>query len=240
MLSAVESSVGVVLFCGGVVKTTEFMEGLSSAGRIGLPLVLAGLVALSLVACAPRKQVYIPPEWLVAAHPKSGSESFPTSDAKPSDEVRVESPPEEPILEPPPTFEERDIVVAPVTPSTPEPKKQEEPPEPQQVASMHLVDVAKVALAQGNADQAISQLEQAIQVDVYNGEAFFLLSKAWRRKNYGNKALEFAKKAELLLQDDSGKLREVYLYEADLYKDAGNTTQRDVYLRKAAELAERQ
>jgi len=101
---------------------------------------------------------------------------------------------------------------------------------------MHLVDQARVALAQNKADQAISLLEQAVQVDVYNGDAFLQLSRAWRIKRSREKALEFAKKAEILFQDQPPKLKEVYLLQADLYKDAGDHKRSQIYLQNAESL----
>ena len=86
---------------------------------------------------------------------------------------------------------------------------------------MHLVDQAKMALSQGKPDAAIPLLEQAIQIDAYNGEAFFGLARAWRMKGSRNKAQEFAQKAELLLQDQPSELKEVYSFQADLFKELG-------------------
>ena len=101
---------------------------------------------------------------------------------------------------------------------------------------MHLVDQAKASLAQGKADPAIPLLEKAIQVDVHNGEAFFNLAKAWRMKGSRQKALQFSQKAEVLFQDDPGKLKQVYLFEADLYKEMGDAAKTDSYRQKAAKL----
>lgn len=101
---------------------------------------------------------------------------------------------------------------------------------------MHLVDQAKASLAQGNPDAAISMLEQAIQVDVYNGEAFFALARAWRMKGSQDKALEFARKAEILFQDESSKLKDVYQFEASIYKDEGDDGKAEIYRVKASKL----
>ena len=101
---------------------------------------------------------------------------------------------------------------------------------------MHLVDQAKASLAQGKADPAIPLLEQAIQVDVHNGEAFFTLARAWRMKGARQKALQFAQKAEILSQDDPAKLKQVYLLEADLHKELGDAAKADAYRQKASKL----
>jgi hypothetical protein len=120
----------------------------------------------------------------------------------------------------------------------PQPKEPSLPPAvqqpPQHLASMHLVDQAKTALAQGKPDAAIPLLEQAIQVDVYNGDAFLGLARAWHAKGSPKKSLEFAKKAEILFQNEPGKLKEVYRLEAELYKEIGDPTKAEVYRQKAA------
>jgi tetratricopeptide (TPR) repeat protein len=120
-------------------------------------------------------------------------------------------------------------------PSQPPEKKLSQSP-PQHAASMHLVNQAKASLAQGKVDPAIPLLEQAIQVDVHNGEAFFNLAKAWRMKGSRQKALQFAQKAEVLYQNDPAKLKQVYLLEADLNKEMGNIAKSDAYRQKASKL----
>jgi tetratricopeptide (TPR) repeat protein len=104
---------------------------------------------------------------------------------------------------------------------------------PQHLASMHLVTQARAYIDQGSPDAAIPLLEQAIHVDVYNGEAFFNLARAWQMKGVKQKAIEFAKKAEILLQDDRAKLRRVYLLQADLYSETGDVRNADAYRKKA-------
>lgn len=102
---------------------------------------------------------------------------------------------------------------------------------------MHLVDQAKASLTQGKADAAIPLLEQAIQVDVHNGEAFFTLAKAWRMKGSRQKALQFAQKAgKFWLGMTRAKLKLVYLLEADLHKELGNAAKADAYRQKAQNL----
>lgn len=99
---------------------------------------------------------------------------------------------------------------------------------------MHLVEQAKASLAQGKPDVAIAVLEQAIQVDVHNGEAFLGLARAWRMKGSRNKSLEFSRKAEILFQENRGKLKEVYLFQSDLYKEMGDTAKSEQYRQKAS------
>jgi tetratricopeptide (TPR) repeat protein len=152
-------------------------------------------------------------------------------------------------MQPTPQIQERDLGVTQdrnpavrVTPGAPEPDEVLQsrggatPETPQYVASMHLVNTAKSALQQGNAEQAIAQLEQAIQVDAYNAEAFFVLAQAWQSSGDTKRALEFARKAEILYQDEPQALKRVYLLEADLLKRNGQKSEAEIYRQKAARL----
>jgi tetratricopeptide (TPR) repeat protein len=104
------------------------------------------------------------------------------------------------------------------------PKKQEAAKSPQRQASMQQVSLARGQLERGKPDTAIRTLEQAIRIDSGNGEAFILLARAWKQKGEKRKALEFAKKAELLYQKQPAKLKEVYSFESDLYRELGDST----------------
>lgn len=193
-------------------------------------LLLMGSVA----ACASPTAVYIPPEAQTTV-PKS---EVP---AQARQQSTQSIPSQTPILKAPVEIKEMDVSQSPTesnsAPSESTPANPARvPDDPQYLASMHLVDQAKASLAQGDADNAIAPLEQAIQVDVYNGEAFFGLARAWKMKGSQNKSLEFANKAEILFQDDPKKLKEVYLFKADLYKELQDTTKADYYLNKAARL----
>lgn len=203
---------------------------------IGWVFIFSVAVALT-CACTPRKMVYIPPEWRT---PPPTSQ-HPTSSEPPRAKT-VAPPPasgKSIILKPPPTFTEKDLPASPepgVAPPAARKPAPEPPPPPQHLASMHLVDQAKAALAQGKADAAISVLEQAIQVDVQNGEAFLQLARAWRMKASRNKAMEFARKAEVLFHEEKGKLKEVYLFQADLCKEMGDSGRAEQYRKKASAL----
>ncbi|NTW36702.1 MAG: hypothetical protein HGB17_11335 [Syntrophobacteraceae bacterium] len=55
-------------------------------------------------------------------------------------------------------------------------------------------------------------------------------------KGSRNKAQEFAQKAELLLQDQPSELKEVYSFQADLFKELGETRKMELYRQKASNL----
>jgi hypothetical protein len=192
---------------------------------LGLTLMLA-LILVS--GCTAKKPVYIPSEWQPPPPTQEPAAPPPLPTQAPTPKTTA-------ILKPPPLIKESDIAAPAEAPSKPPEKKPAQPP-PQHVASMHLVDQAKASLAQGKPDPAIPLLEKAIQVDVHNGEAFFNLAKAWRMKGSRQKALQFSQKAEVLFQDDHGKLKQVYLLEADLCKEMGDTAKMDSYRQKAAKL----
>ena len=89
---------------------------------------------------------------------------------------------------------------------------------------MQQVSQARGQLERKKPDAAIRTLERAIQIDARNGEAFIFLARAWKQKGEKRKALEFAKKAELLYQKQPAKLKEVYLLESDIYREMGDST----------------
>jgi hypothetical protein len=188
------------------------------------------LMALVTSACSPPKQVYIPYEWQAPPPPSSAS-SLP---APPQPQSAPQHLPQGPILKPPPSFTEQDLSSGSST--GPPPAKKQEAQSPQLLASMHLVDQAKASIAQGKVDHAITLLEKSIQVDGYNGEAFFQLAKAWRMKGSRQKSVEFFQKAEILYQDNPAKLKELYRFAAELYKDSGDAVKSDQYRQKAARL----
>jgi len=205
---------------GGRVRSGEkFRPALDrwrlSIPRTGLPrtgalcLVLFLLAGLN-VACAPRQRVVIPPDWQPRAQAPAQPKQQPAPTATAA--ARSES-----------TITEQNLPTAgPIATSGPAPERKPaaEPPEPpkspQLVASLHLVDEGNRNLAQGQVDEAIALFEQAIQVDGYNGDAFFGLANAWQRRDAPTRALEFARKAEILFQDRPSKLKKVYLLQADI------------------------
>ena len=104
---------------------------------------------------------------------------------------------------------------------------------------MQHVNQARGQLERGKPDAAIRTLEQAIRIDAGNGEAFILLARAWKQKGERRKALEFAKKAEILCQKQPAKLKEVYLLESDLYRELGDTTKAGRLRRKASRASQK-
>lgn len=185
-------------------------------------------VLLPVAACGPKKAVMIPSEW----------QRPPTSQTAPAPKATesAEAPKPAAVIKPPPMIKESDLATPSEAPAAKPVEKKPSQPQPQRVASMHLVDQAKASLAQGKPDAAIPLLEQAIQVDVHNGEAFLSLARAWRAKGSRQKALQFAQKAEILSQDDPAKLKQAYLLEADLYKELGDAARAETYRQKALKL----
>lgn len=213
---------------------------MKAIGRLGghmLSLVALVVLVLAPAGCSRHRTVYIPPEW--KGSPPQGGYAGQQGSASPSEDSS--GLPTGPVLKSGPGFKESNLPSGPEPAGSAGPAKKVEPmrPEqqpPQRLASMHLVDQGKASLAQGKPDAAIPLFEQAVQVDVHNGEAFFGLAKAWRMKGSRNKAQEFARKAEILFQDNPGKLKEVWLFLADLFKELGDTTKMEFYREKASKL----
>jgi hypothetical protein len=200
-------------------------------------LLLALVIGIALLGCE-RKQVYIPPEY--SSPPAPPSYRAPQPDVPPvqrapsvSKSPELKSQEEAAVSAPPPApevqkqFKPVEPQPAPVPAKKTQqerPKKQEAAKSPQRQASMQQVSLARGQLERGKPDTAIRTLEQAIRIDSGNGEAFILLARAWKQKGEKRKALEFAKKAELLYQKQPAKLKEVYSFESDLYRELGDST----------------
>lgn len=208
------------------------------------------LICLVFPACTlSRPPVYIPPEYSSPPPAQYSSPQAPSGQPLPSQQ-------QGPLIDRHFEFKKQDLPTAPSVqpqaqapqgqlPRTDEvqlpqpasaPSKKPETQSPQLLASMQLVNEARGPLDRGKPDLAIPVLERAIQVDVQNPEAFMLLARAWRQKGARKKALEFAKKAEILYQDDPARLGEVFRLEADLYKEAGDNANASQYRQKAAAL----
>lgn len=191
-------------------------------------------VSVLLPACAPNRPVYIPPEY---REPVPPGYSVPRTQPPPA----VEAPQQQgPIIEKTPEFRKQDIPATPSPQAQPHDQQPQQPParkqeaqSPQLIASMQLVSEARRPLDRGKPDLAIPVLERAIQADVQNAEAYMLLARAWRQKGEKRKALEFARKAEILYQDEPARLKEVLLLEADLYKEMGDNSKSGQYRKRA-------
>ncbi len=202
----------------------------------GVNLFILFALAVAFPGCAKTRTVYIPPEW--QAPPPGEAAGF---EGQPGVSDPISGPPSGAVLKPGPGFKESNLPSGQDPSAPPGAIKKAEPvtsiqEPPQRLASMHLVDQGKASLLQGKPDAAIPLFEQAIQVDVHNGEAFYGLARAWRMKGSRNKAQEFARKAEILFQDQPTKLKEVYLFQADLFGELGDTKRMESYREKASRL----
>jgi hypothetical protein len=207
------------------------------SNTLWMPLVLlAGTCAMLAGCIPPRAVVHIPQEYKVK--PAIPPTPVPSRSLETTPQAHENLPsPSGPLVTHSPAFTEKSMPLdngsVAIHPSARQEPKAPAEDQPQHLASMHLVTQAKTALHQGRPDAAIALLEQAIQVDVYNGEAFFNLARAWQMKGVKQKAIEFARKAEIIFQDDRAELRRVYLLLADLYSETGDVRNAGVYRKKA-------
>ncbi len=197
-------------------------------------MILLFLIVAGVVSGCERKQVYIPPEYCtVSAAPSAYSPPQPVVSCTQQDgpaehapQSRIE---ETHTLTPAdPAGMQKQSGAQPmlIAEETPAKKQKEEPSKsPQRQASMQQVSLARGQLERGKTDAAIRTLEKAVRIDAGNGEAFIQLARAWRQKGEKRKALEFAKKAELLCQKQPARLKEVYLLESDLYRELEESLQ---------------
>ncbi|MEJ5301717.1 MAG: tetratricopeptide repeat protein [Thermodesulforhabdaceae bacterium] len=104
---------------------------------------------------------------------------------------------------------------------------------PQVLASVRLVDDARQMRVKGKVDEAIRLLERAIEVDAYNGEAFYELALCWKAKGDIKKALSFADRSERIFAGNPEKLKKVYLLKTQLFDAAGKKEEAQKYRQKA-------
>ena len=207
----------------------------------GMLIIL--FTAIAFCGCE-RKEVLIPPEY--SSPPGSLSYTAPqpvaplvqqVPPAAQAPEVMSQQTPSSPPPAPPPAPKKSGAQPAPTAANKQYPeklKKQEASKSPQRQASMQQVSQARGQLERGKPDAAIRTLEKAVRIDARNGEAFIVLARAWKQKGEKRKALEFAKKAELLYQKQPAKLKEVFLLESDLYRELGDTSSAAQSSRKAS------
>ena len=69
-------------------------------------------------------------------------------------------------------------------------------PSPRVLASLKLTDQGRRLIEAGQADNAISVLEQAISLNPNNGQNYYYLSEAWLMKGFAAEARQFNSLAE--------------------------------------------
>ncbi len=92
---------------------------------------------------------------------------------------------------------------------------------PQHIASLKLVEQAREFALSGRVDQAIEYLERAIELDSYNGEAFYEMARCWEIKGNHEKALTFIDRSIRIFQGNPEKLKKSYMLKSAILKAAG-------------------
>jgi tetratricopeptide (TPR) repeat protein len=82
-------------------------------------------------------------------------------------------------------------------------------PSPRVQASLQLTEQGRLLIEEGQADNAIRVLEQAISLHPGNGQNYYYLAEAWLLKASFKEAQEFNRLAELQLKDDEDWMRKV-------------------------------
>ena len=75
-------------------------------------------------------------------------------------------------------------------------------PSPREKASLQLTQEGKQRLDEGNPDNAIRLLEQAVGLNPNNGQSYFYLAQAWLIKGVYSEAKEFNRLAHIYLKND--------------------------------------
>lgn len=73
---------------------------------------------------------------------------------------------------------------------------------PRAVASLRLMEQARVLLESGKVDDAITTLERAMNVNPSNGQNYYYLAEAWLKKGNPSQAREFNRLAAMYLRDE--------------------------------------
>ena len=82
-------------------------------------------------------------------------------------------------------------------------------PSPRALASLQLTEQGRQFLENGDPDDAIRMLEQALNLDPANGQNYYYLSEAWLMKGNVSQAAEFNRLAAIYLEDDDKWLYQV-------------------------------
>lgn len=94
---------------------------------------------------------------------------------------------------------------------------------PQRIASAELVDRARNLALSGQVDEALGLLERAIEIDAYNGEAFYEMARCWELKGNHNRALTFVDRAILIFEGRPERLKKAYLLKSEILMRLGRT-----------------
>jgi tetratricopeptide (TPR) repeat protein len=78
-----------------------------------------------------------------------------------------------------------------------------EKPSPRALAALQLTDQGRMFLEQGQPDDAIGVLEQALNLNPTSGMNYYYLSEAWLMKGNLPQAAEFNRLAEIYFKDDN-------------------------------------
>ncbi len=92
---------------------------------------------------------------------------------------------------------------------------------PQHLASLELVKKARDFALSGKIDTAIEYLERAIELDSYNGDAFYEMARCWEIKGDHDKALAFIDRSIRIFQGRPNQLRKSYLFKAAILRASG-------------------
>jgi len=77
-----------------------------------------------------------------------------------------------------------------------------EKPRPRALAALQLTDQGRMFLEQGQPDDAIGILEQALNLNPTSGMNYYYLAEAWLMKGNISQAAEFNRLAEIYFKDD--------------------------------------
>lgn len=93
---------------------------------------------------------------------------------------------------------------------------------PQRIASLELVERARELALSGKVDEALGLLERAIEVDAYNGDAFYEMARCWELKGNHSAALNFIDRAISIFEGRPQNVQKAYLLKAEILEQLGD------------------
>ena len=162
-------------------------------------------------ATPPPKVVTAPKPAPEPVAPPAPAPAPPAPAPVPEKTEPVKAPPE-PVAPPKQIAEPKATVPAPI---------QTEKKAPRVTASLRLTEQARLLIESKKPDEAITILEKAVNIDVDNGQNYYLLAEAWLMKGNQKQAKEFNRIAGMYRKEDEAWVQKVQSQKERIDKAAG-------------------
>jgi len=96
---------------------------------------------------------------------------------------------------------------------------------PQNVASAELVNQARELALAGRTEEALRRLERAVELNAYNGDAFYEMARCWEIRGDHERALTFINRAIAIFRGKPSKLIPAYFFKAAILEKLGRISE---------------